>query len=319
MSSIHSNLKKLSHSAQMLLETCPRLYELDRLSEKRDMIGENVHFDFGHSVGRMIQSFMISGDRSSTIFSEFLSYPRQLFQDDLEELEKEHKSKKDFWFAVHALDKFSTLRITELSRYKVAIFDGKPAVELGFCINCPGDFSYRGKLDAFLVTERGDFACLEIKTTGFRFLNEAMFRNSGQGIGYSAIVDAISSKLGLPKKESFPILYPIYQTHAMDWTLMEFRKSKVAHANWIRHLLRSIQHISEYAEDEFFPMHGQSCFHFQQACRFFEQCEMSNKYLVGPSPELKVDDAEKYPFVFTLDELIEAQLEKQEQEVGEVV
>lgn len=307
---MHPNLQKLSNSAQVLEETCPRLFELDRLSTKIDDEGEAIHFDFGHSVGRLVQDYLITGETSAAIFKEFLRYPRALIQDDLDKEATEAQHKKNFWFAINALENFVKFRLENLADYSIAIFNGKPAVELGFTIDCGDGFTYRGKLDALLVTKGGNYACLEIKTTGARALHPAMYRNSGQGIGYSAVVDTIARALGLEERPSFPVFYPVYQTHKMEWTEFRFMKSRTSHAQWIRHLLRTIQHVAEYAEDGFFPMHGQNCFHFNRECKFFEQCEMQNKYLVGPEENIPVkeDNPEDYPFRFTLSELIEAQL-----------
>lgn len=311
---IHPNFKKLSHSAVTLLEDCPRKYQLDRLSTRVDMRGEDVHMDFGHLVGNLVQNYLAYGNTNAAVWNAFLSYPRALMQEELSpEKDEEKRNKKDFFFAMHALDKFIELHNMELPHYTVPNFDGKPAIELGFIIKCPGNFEYRGKLDALLVNERtGAYACFECKTTGNKYLHPAMYRHSGQGIGYSAIVDAVASKLGLQRRNSFPILYPVYQSSKMEWTIFDFVKTRSTHADWIRHLLRSIQHVSEYAEDELFPMHGQNCFKFNRPCHFFTLCEMQTKHIVGPIEKvvIKKDKEEEYPFVFSLDELIEAQIEK---------
>jgi hypothetical protein len=323
----HPNFKFLSHSATVLLEACPRLFELDRLSQKEDLEGEDVHLDFGKLVGAMIQDYLVTGRKEIAIWKAFLSYPRPLLYStspsvNSEEEEAELKAKKNFFFAMIALDKFEVLRNEELSSYYVPHFNGKPAVELGFIINCPGGFQYRGKLDALIVhKDTGRYGVLEVKTTGSNYLNEAMYRNSGQGIGYSAIVDTIASSLGLEERSSFPIFYPVYQTRKLEWKMLSFLKSRSSTANWIRHLLRSIQHISEYAEDNYFPMHGQSCFSYNKPCRFFEVCEMQTKHVVGPLEKVvvKKDKEEDYPFVFSLDQLIETQLEKISREGREAV
>lgn len=316
---MHPNLQKLSHSSQLLLEACPRLFELDRLSQREDLRGEDVHMDFGHLVGSMVQNYLVTGHKPDAIWEAFLSYPRSLLQEDLDLEQLEKQNKKNFFFAMQALDKFAELRDTELRNYYVPQFGEKPATELGFLINCPGGFQYRGKLDALLIDKQsGRYACFECKTTGSNYLHEALFRNSGQGIGYSAVVDAVASSLDLQQRSSFPILYPVYQSKKMEWKLFEFMKSRSTHANWIRHMLRSIQHVSEYAEDDYFPMHGQSCFHYNRACRFFEACEMQTKHVVGPMEKVvvKKDKEGEYPFVFSLDELIEAQMEKMSVSVG---
>lgn len=311
---MHPNLQRLSHSSQVLLESCPRLYELDRLSPRVSLEGEDVHMDFGHLVGSLVQDYLVRGSIEAATWRAYLSYPRDLFPSLYStEREEEKSSNKDFFTALHALDKFIAFKEEELVGYTVPTLNGKPAVELGFCINCPGGFQYRGKLDALLINSREQLACFECKTTGSNYLHEAMYRNSGQGVGYSAIVDAVASKLGVQQRESFPIFYPVYQSKKREWHMMgPFVKSKVSHANWIRHLLRTIQHIGEYAEDSYFPMHGQNCFSYYRACRFFEVCEMRTETVVGKEEKVvvKKDEEGEYPFVFSLDELIAVQMEK---------
>lgn len=309
---MHPNLKRLSHSAQILEETCPRLFQLDRLSV-REQDAKDVHTDFGHLVGYMVQQYLISGDRDVAIFAAFMTYPRDLFTDDEEEVAKEERSKKNFFFAIHALDKFILFKEESLSGYNLVTFNDAPAVELGYTINCDNGFMYRGKLDALLENKAGAFACLEVKTTAARNIHAAMFRNSSQGLGYSSLIDLIAAKLGRQQRDSFPIFYPLYSTMKMEWIDFHFTKTRTSHANWIRHLLRTIQHVSEYAEDDFFPMHGQSCFHYNRPCKFFELCEMRTENIVGKIEKVivKKDEEEEYTFHFSLDELIQAQIEKQ--------
>ena len=315
MQAMHPNLKRLSHSAQVLLEACPRLFELDRLSPNVRDEGTNVHLDFGTLVGSLVQSYLVHSSIDKAAWEAFLTYPRELFPQagDLD-FELEKTSKKDFWYALLALDKFIAVKNDPefgLTQYEVPFIDGKPAVELGFSIDCGDGFFYRGKLDAFLIHKvNRSFAVLENKTTGSNTVHEAMFHNSGQGIGYSTIVDMLASKLGLTKqRNNFPIFYPIYQSTKKEWTVMRFVKTKTSHANWIRHLLYNIQHISEYAENEFFPTYGQNCYRFNRPCKFFEQCTMDTKFLVGPSPSVKVDKEEEYTYHFSLQEIIQTQLQ----------
>lgn len=304
---IHPNLKLLSQSSQVLEEACPRRYELDRLSERMEK-EEDIHLDFGTVVGDLVQHYMVTDSVDDAVFQMFMRWPRELFT----ESQEEEKNKKNFWYALYALDRFVPLRKSVLDEYEVAAFNGKPAKELGFVIDCGDGFKYRGKLDLLLVSKKTQrFACMEIKTTNSTRLHPAMYQNSGQGIGYSAIVDIVASKYGMQQRDAFPVIYPVYQSKQQEWEEFRFTKKKTSTVNWLRHLLRTIQHISEYAEDGFFPMYGQSCFDFFRPCPFFDTCEMDNRFLVGANPALKEDKEGEYQFHFTLDELIAAQLEKQ--------
>lgn len=304
---IHPNLKFLSYSAQMMLEECPRKYELDRLSE-RPVFKKDTHIDFGHIIGHIIQEYMITKDLNKTIFSAFLSWPNNI----LEYEEEDIKSNKNFWFSLYALDKFIPFKKEELFGYEMAVFNNKPSAELGFNIHCPNGFQYRGKLDGLLINAKGKFACMEIKTTKTKNIHPAMYQNSGQGLGYSAIVDTIASEHGLQQPKSFPVFYIVYNTTNYEWKCFEFIKSRTMSARWIQHILRTIQHIAEYAEASFFPMHGQNCFSYFRPCRWFDICEMRNEFVIGKleNIKLKEDAKEEYPFNFSLEAMIMAQLEK---------
>jgi hypothetical protein len=320
---LHPNMMQLSHSSQTLLELCPKKFQLDRLMRQERKAGESVDLDFGTTLGNMVQDYLVTGDENIALWNGFRTYPRELFQDrELasksgnlgtlgNDINKEFLSKKNFWYAAIALDKFKLLRDTELNNWYVPTLNGKPAIELGFKIDCENGFTYRGKLDAFLVHKTtGNFAVFENKTTGSKWLSEAAFQNSGQGIGYSTIVDAIAKQLGLVIKNNFPVFYTIYMTTKQEWVCMRFTKSKSTHANWLRKLLLSIKHISEYAEEDFFPQQGQNCTAFGRPCQYFELCDMKTQLLAGKTAEVREDNPEDYPYTFTLSEVINAQLEK---------
>lgn len=307
---MHPNLKRLSHSAQVLFETCPRLFELDRLESKADSTSEDkdIHLAFGQVVGLGVQLSLCGLESEEVLWKMFLSWPRDLFPQDEEEDTKEVNSKKSFFFAVHAVRSFLPLRATEFPRLLVASFSGMPAIELGFTVDCGEGFSYRGKLDALLIND-GVLSCLEIKTTG-GIPNPASYTNSGQGIIYSAVLDAVASTMGVQQRDSFFIYYPVYSSNRMEWTVFRFKKSRMQITNWIRHVVRTVQHITEYAEDGYFPQHGQSCYNFFKPCKFLDICDMKNDYIVGRAPALKQDAEGEYIFHFSLDDIIQAQLDK---------
>lgn len=305
---IHPNLKMMSHSSDDLWAKCNRKYELYKLMPgiKR---ASDEHLDFGSIVGLGTQElFCNGGDRNKAIFLMFTSW-RQMIDSDQGE-----GSGKTFWHALHALDKFYELINTRLSQYRVATFNGKPASELGFCIDCGNGFLYRGKLDLLLVHKlRNLYFCFEGKTTKNRIsgLHEAMFKNSGQALGYSLIIDAIVAAEGGEIGAGYSVLYPVYSTSSMEWEIMEFRKSYTQRANWLRNILLRKKAIAERAEDGYFPMNGSSCYDFFRPCEYFGVCEMMNSSLFVEAKELDMEkEKAAYEFHFTIDELINVQLEK---------
>jgi len=82
--------------------------------------------------------------------------------------------------------------------YELVYVDGKPAVELGFRVFCLNEFKVRGFIDLVLRDKRdGKLLVFELKTTRFTNVHPAMYKNSGQALGYSLILDYVSQKLGI--------------------------------------------------------------------------------------------------------------------------
>jgi hypothetical protein len=144
--------------------------------------------------------------------------------------------------------------------------------------------------------------------------NEAEFKNSSQGLGYSVIVDAIAARLGVVSPDSYEIIYGIYKTTAFEWEIMKFTKSFTQRALWIRDILLDMKRIADYSEADYWPLYGEHCFSYFRACEYFDVCNMSDSVLLDDQPKLIAEEEGKYEFKFTLAELITAQLEKSEKQ-----
>lgn len=302
---MNSNLGLLSYSSCCLLHTCPRKFQLYKLLNPEIARKERDHHtDFGHLVGYGIQQFLITRDKN-TVYLSMLS----VWQEDLDD-EAGVRDKKTFWHALAAIDKFEDIMDSILRDFEVVIFDSKPAAELGFCITFFDSFKYRGFLDLLLINKiTGQFVVIECKTTKFKNVSEAQYAKSAQGLGYSIVVDAISSALKRPQAASFQVLYLVWLAGAYEWQEFPIEHSHTDRAIWLKNALLDIKHIAEYAQEEHFPQYGESCYDFFRACEYLEICGMSDKaLLLDKSKEIK--DDEKYQFHFTLEEMIEAQSEK---------
>lgn len=308
---MHPNLQQLSHSSDVLLHKCPRKYELSKLSPRDFQNGNSTgdsHLDFGSVVGIGTQELLVTSSINNAAFAVFKNWNKSL--DDEEGI----RDRKTFWFALYALDKFQGLQKTALSRYKLLYIDENPAIELGFSIDIGNGFYYRGFLDALLVdTIRNELVVYEGKTTKFRNVHEAIFKHSGQSLGYSLIVDRIARLLEREIGSSYKVIYAVYKSTAMEWELFHFMKNHTERALWIKNILIDKRHVQEYADDDYFPMQGENCFDFFRPCEFFGTCTLSNKYIVGDAEkvEVRVDDPSKYTYNFTLEDIIQTQLEKE--------
>lgn len=309
MNSVHPNLKLLSHSSKETKRACPRKFQLYRMMQQSDMRrGDgDYHTDFGKFVGYGCQLIFAGYSIEQTMFSMFLEW-----QVDIDDSDGEAQ-KKTFWHALHAVAKFEAFRVLELRDYELVFYDEKPAVELSYRIDCGDGFYDRGKLDALLKNRNGNYAVFEAKTTGARKVHEAMYKNSDQGVGYSVVVDAIANAAGELNERPYEVLYCVYQSFNMEWQLFSFLKSFTERALWIKDLLLDIKQISDYAEADYFPRYGGSCYDYFRPCEYFEICNMSDRVLIGDESKIEVieDRSGPYQFEFTLDELIEAQLKKQ--------
>lgn len=306
---IHANLKQLSNSSTVVLHKCPRRFELDKLLPRADT--GDYHTAFGHLVGTGIQERLVTGDRTKAAFKMFTSWQEELEPED----QRATKDKKTFWHGLIALDKFEQLCNQQFSNFEIAYLNDagaakRPAIELGFSIDCGEGFFYRGFIDAVMICRRtGNIVVIECKTTKFSQVHEAQYKHSGQALGYSLIIDAIIARLELQAKSSYQVYYPVYKSSAVAWDCIPFTKTSKKRATWIKDILLDIQYIKERAADEYFPMRGESCYDFFRPCPHFDVCEFGNSTLIGSggSPE-RVEETSKYDFHFSLAEIIDAQL-----------
>jgi hypothetical protein len=196
--------------------------------------------------------------------------------------------------------------------WKLATYDDKPATELSFLITFPDGFTYKGYVDAVLQHQvSGEVMVLECKTTSMSNVAAASYKNSAQAIGYSIVLDAL-----FPSLSSYTVQYLIYKTKATDYDVMQFEKSYLDRALWIRTLLLDIETIKMYEESGIYPMHGESCNDFYRECEYFGLCTLSTDVVAEPLSE---DENQKiierleteFQVNVTIADLIEAQLSKE--------
>lgn len=305
---IPPKLLNTSYSSLQTLHRCPRKFFLERLKPNRDR-ENNATLAFGHAVGEGIQSVLSGDGWNRTLIRMFLAWDVDIF-DDLED-----KDGKTFWFAVNAVEKFIQIRDTVLGEYEIARWtnpssgEEEPAVELGFRITTPDGFKYRGFVDVVLRHKAtGEFLVLELKTTKSRTPNEATYKNSGQALGYSIVLDSVA-----PGYSKYHVLYLVYSSVAREYTPMPFTKNYLQRAEWIHSFMLDVEIIKLYHQNQLWPKNGDSCFAFFRPCEFYQSCGMSDAVLVPesvrmqePKPEAKMISIE-----LTLMDLINSQLDRE--------
>ncbi len=307
--SIDPRISLLSYSSLLTLHSCPRKFQLYKLKSERASSDEaqNVTFAFGHAVGEGIQLVFQGLPISEIMFRMFLIWDSKGLWD------RDEKRKKSFAEAVSAVRKFHHLRKSGyLHEYELVYVDGRPACELGFAVNVFDGFVYRGFVDAVLRnTITGEIFVLEVKTISAKSPAPAQYKNSGQALGYSVVLDSI-----FPGLSSYSVLYFIYSSVEGDFTCMPFAKSFGQRAEWIRSLVFDVQDIQRYEEIGFYPKRGESCYTFFRDCEYINHCHLSTAYLAKPMHEsaeqIEVAEA-RYTHKFNLVDIIDAQVARNEQ------
>tara|TARA_R110002167_G_scaffold366375_1_gene595546 strand:- start:5585 stop:6412 length:828 start_codon:yes stop_codon:yes gene_type:complete len=272
------------------------------MADEKEM-EQGVTFAYGSAVGVGVQSVMELKSENQVILDTFLEW-------DVDLLDGNARQKKSFWLALFAVQKFMKLRENGfLSDYELVYYQGKPAVELSFQVNLPDGYKYRGFVDAVLKHKTtGEIRVLENKTSSGT-ANSAMFKNSGQALGYSVVLDIL-----FPEMSSYSVLYLVYETKSYEYVELPFDKSLLQRALWLQELLIDTQMISLYQSYDTYPMHGESCFDFFRDCEYLGLCTLDIGNMTKPLTQGILDkieaDGEKYDFTVDFYDLVQSQVDK---------
>lgn len=297
-----------SYSQMETLHRCPRKLLMKKLvaagvEEDPTFSSENLHFVFGHAVGAGVQNYVIHKNKNLAALNTFLGW-RAPLQDALP------KKRKSAWEALIAVEKFEEIweQLSDeweflyvVNQYGVK----KPAIEVNFSIDCGNGYKHYGHIDVLMRNKfTGHIAVLELKTTGLTIPEEAVYANSGQGIGYSLVLDSI-----FPGLSSYEVYYCAYSASSREWTVMPFTKSTEQRAEWIKDILLDHALMDKYAELNFWPKRGESCFDYARRCEFFGMCNTIPEPLEIQRLDVK-EEAESVDFAIDLVSIINAQKEK---------
>lgn len=306
----------LSYSRLLTLNLCPRKFQLENIFGLA-VRESNTTFAFGHAVGAGVQALVEHGDLNRALLSVMTAW-------DVGMYDEEHKSKKSLWYAVRATQRFYDL-ISDpasdiLRDYEIATFvvggERKSAIELTFNIICDDGYEYEGHVDLILKEKKANkYLILELKTTGFSNIDEAMFGKSAQAIGYSIVLDSIAADVG--GSSSYSVLYLVYKSGKMEYEPLVFNKTPIERAKWVNNLILDIEQIKMYRDYGVFPARGQACYNYFRRCEYYDTCGMSDDNLTRMSPQLEADsnnqDGEvfaellEHDFTYHLDEIIQRQ------------
>ncbi len=299
------------------LHKCPRFYELEKYGANSpaamvDSGTVNLDFAYGHAVGAGIQTYAATKNLTSALLACWLSWKAPY---DAEKTDaRGNPTGKSLTWACYAVEKFAYFWERELSDWEVVkLPSGKDAVELEFGVDFQNGMFHFGHIDVVLKHKTlGRLAVWEGKTTGFATVDEAMYANSDQALGYSVVVDAIAQQIPGVTGSDYEVLYIVYSSTNREFQILPFGKSRTQRAEWLQSILLDHSAINAYSKLNFFPKRGESCYdgRWRQRCKWFGTCTMQTSSIF-PGLELKkmasLDEVSTVDFKFTLDQLVASQ------------
>lgn len=271
---------RTSYSSASLLHGCERKFQLKCLSaDSTPDDSTSVTFAFGSCVGIGIAALVSGKSLQEAIFEMFLEW-------DVDYLASNLKQKKSFPEAVFAIQKLAAMMEDGyLEEYEVAEIEGKPAVELGFCIEIQGNKAvhyYRGYMDIALYNKiTGEYTVLENKTSSGTWVNHVQYKNSAQALGYGVVLDSIAGEAS-----SYEVMYNIYMTKLNRYEQFTFPKNYNIRALWLRDLIWDAQLVELLVTHEgnygIWPMRGERCTDFGRTCEYMDICHLDTANLMKP-------------------------------------
>lgn len=296
---------RLSYSAIDTLLTCERMFQLDRL-----LVGAPTKQDypatvFGKAFGEGVSTYLLTQDIDKAIYAAWKAY-YPILEDD----------KRTEEILINLLIVAKPRLDDLLMDWEVAVFDGKPSVELSFRLNnlveSPNhNIYFVGYVDVVLKNRwTGRYAILENKTTGMNLFDlDPLYKNSGQALGYSIVLDKIA---GVNNSE-YDVLYLVGQLNSKTSGgfsptvhVKSFPKTLQDRLNWFIALSMDAGRLVQMLDFNVFPMRGGSCLQYMRPCKHFGTCSMQG---LDEYKEIEEDTID-YQFVYDLGELVDSHIER---------
>lgn len=287
---LRANPLRLSYSTFNLLHGCERKFQLIKLLKSDEQDTEAPQFSYGHCFGDGVAEYLKTGDMDWAVYSAWMSY--WPIMEDM---------KRSQWLAINAViqakDKLDRIR----KEWEVATFNGKPAAELSFRLNINDWCYFVGYIDAVLKHKAtGHYAVLEVKHTT-SILNDLLplYKNSGQALGYSIVLDKIANQ-PLGEYALFYFVGQMKKPHEPLYHTFEWKKSLLDRLNWFLTLGMDVERLQRMIELGLFPMRGGHCISYNKVCPFFGTCGLHS----FDTPATRDPDTTPYQFTYSLDEII---------------
>lgn len=299
---LYSFQNVVSHSMEEVLNSCPRKFQIAKLeagSKEGRTRYNNVTFAFGHAVGAGVAVYDKTLSLRSAIWAAFLAWDIDFFASE-EPKPNRPDPRKSFAYAVYALEKYAAWHAENMmEQYEVVELEATVLVDLetGTDYAAMSDDAgaddqptmfHTGHVDELLRHKvSGNLRIKENKTTVMSVVDPALYQNSNQTLGYSVVVSMFGAA-------EYDVLYTIYSSSEMRWLSFDFPKTHLARAQWLKTEVQQAGIVRIYADDDFFPMRGGSCYAYMRQCEHFGSCNMDLKKVFSRKfSELPVATLEK--------------------------
>lgn len=296
LADLRANPLRLSFSTNNMLTGCDRKFQLVKLLESKERDDEAPQFPYGHAFGDGAVEYLRTGDMTSALWVAWRAY-----EPDISDF------KRTVWFALNAVEQAKPTLDAIRKDWEIADFGGKPAAELSFKLIVNDWCYFVGYIDAVLRHKRdGHLAVFECKTSTSN-LNDLtpMYKNSGQALGYSIVLDRIAEQ-ELGKYSLFYFVGQMKKPHQPQYHMYEWKKTLLDRLNWFLTLGLDVERLQRNIELGIFPMRGNHCLSYNRQCEFFGTCNLHSFDV----PKVRPPDEVQYQFVYTLDELVKQHLDR---------
>lgn len=288
---------RLSDSARSTLRACERRFQLDRL-----LVSANVDVSVsksspetvrGTAYGAGVQTYLLTGNMDKAIYDCWLAYSPML----------ENPPKTFLSRTLNNLLQSKPVLDGIRKKYKIAVFNDQPAIELSFRLNLDDRWYYVGYIDAVLQDlTTGIYGVFECKTTSAYYKDlTPLYRYSGQALGYSIILDQVTGSSQSSFTTDYLVCRDISPTNFVpEVHLFPFKWTLLDRLKWFFTLQMDVDQLNTMDQHELFPQRKEGCIQYNKVCPHFGFCELTSSDKKRPVPEDKND----YQFTYNLEEVI---------------
>lgn len=291
---------RLSHSTLGLLHGCERKFQKTKLLHNPNVREESPAMTFGKAYGAAAQLYMILRTEGhsvqvatdSAIWELYLRYTPWQMADDRRFLER----------AIYCIQAAQPFHERMLMEWEIAIFNGKYAAELSFCLDIDEVYYYVGYLDLVLKHRKsGRFAVTDYKTTSLASADlTPAYKFSDQVLGYSIVLDQIAGSAVADFDTNYWVcqllsrkIPDLYDPKFHDFCFPKTLKDRM---EWFLKVYLDVQHMQSLAALSVYPKRGSNCMAYNKTCEFFNGCQFTT---LDQPAIYKPDDIE-YDFRFNL-------------------